>query len=332
MAVTSCTVRFSNVGGGTGSLPKHKDSIDVSGLKENSVVFVKVNDIRDYLGCTLTGGGNAIVIQRNGQIVELTVGSTAMETNIGYFVKNYQTSAMVSYSFQWQSVLPVAPFVHTDGYKYVPAEMVAMQLGALIVGTWDSVYTIYDFAVKESEPRTDTNTYIVGGTWITNWSTIASTYIAPHFKISEVYSKNSSYSGYRQLKIAVSLLDSLEAVRHYYRADKSLTVSCAFRSWGYNKGLSGSWDRSFHMRGRAYDIASANNGTELYNAVYEEFCGTSTTPISMAGFWRTRVSGSSKGYEIETMPRNGVTWLHLQVEPGYNSSEEKRNEYEEKKT
>ncbi len=100
MAVTSCTVRFSNVGGGTGSLPTHKDYVDVSGLKENSVVFVKVNDLRDYLGCTLTGGGNAIVIQRNGQIVELTVGSTAMETNIGYFVKNYQTGAMVSYSFQ----------------------------------------------------------------------------------------------------------------------------------------------------------------------------------------------------------------------------------------
>ncbi len=153
-----------------------------------------------------------------------------------------------------------------------------MQLGALIVGTYDSKYTIYDFCVNGSTPLTDTNTYIVGGTWMTNWNTIASTYIAPHFKISEVYSKNSSYSGYRQLKIAVSLLDSLEAVRHYYRADESLTVSCAFRSWGYNKGLSGSWDRSFHMRGRAYDIDSDHHGTTLYSAVYEEFCNGETTP------------------------------------------------------
>ncbi len=322
MAVSACSVRFSNIGGGSGSLPDLRDTIVVSGLKKDSVVFAEVGDIVKCLGCSLTGSTANIVLQRNGQILELTVGSTQMKANFGYYVKNYQTGKMVSYSFQWYATLPAAPFQHTNGKRYVPVELVCMQLGALIVGISSSILTVYDFRVKGNTPSDDNNFYIVGGSWITDWSTISNSYLAPHFKISEVYSKNSNYGGYRQLKISLSLLSSLEAVRHEYLGDASLSVSVAFRSWAYNKALSGNWNRSFHMRGRAYDIDSAHFGEELYNKVYEEFCKGEAAPKRVAGFWQTRYTapslGPSLGYEIETMPRGEeeTTWLHLQVTPG----------------
>lgn len=327
MALSSCSVRFSNIGGGSGSLPDLRDIIVVSGLKKDSVVFAEVGDIVNCLGCSLTGSTTNIVLQRNGQILELTVGSTKMKVNFRYSVKDYQTGKMVSYSFQWCAALPAAPFIHTNGKRYVPVELVCMQLGTLIVGTYSSVLTVYDFRVKKNTPSRDDNFYIVGGSWITNWSTVSSSYLAPHFKISELFSKNPSYGGYRQLKISLSLLSSLEAVRHTYRGDASLSVSCAFRSWAYNKALSGSWSRSFHMRGRAYDIDSEHSGTELYNEVYEEFCKGEKEPKHSGnsypdGFWQTRYTasslGASLGYEIETMPRGAkkTTWLHLQVTPG----------------
>lgn len=91
MAVSSCSVRFSNIGGGSGSLPDLRDIIVVSGLKKDSVVFAEVGDIVKCLGCSLTGSTTNIVLQRNGQILELTVGSTQMKANFGYFVKDYQT-------------------------------------------------------------------------------------------------------------------------------------------------------------------------------------------------------------------------------------------------
>lgn len=325
MAITSCKVKFSDVGGGIGSLPEPRQGrfVLVDGLKKDSVVFAKVEDVSSCLKCSLSGSSTNMVLQRNGQILELIVGSTTMKANFGYFVKNYQTGKQVSYSFQWFSTLPAAPFVHTDGKRYVPVDLVAMQLGALITGTYNSVFTVYDFRVGEAGDNPDNNTYIVGGSWVTNWSTISGSYLAPHFKINELFCQGIG-SGYRQLKVAVSLLTSLEAVRHTHHKDDALKITCAFRSWAYNKALSGSWDRSFHMRGRAYDIASDDGGTKLYSDVYKEFCGTASEPLHTGtakpkGFWKTRVAnGASGGYEIETMPRGSEnkTWLHLQVKPG----------------
>ncbi|MDO4318371.1 MAG: D-Ala-D-Ala carboxypeptidase family metallohydrolase [Lachnospiraceae bacterium] len=325
MAITSCKVKFVDIKGGTGSLPEPNDerSVLVDGLKKDSVVFARVEDVSSCLKCSLSGSSTNMVLQRNGQILELVVGSKTMKANFGYFVKNYQTGKQVSYSFQWLSTLPAAPFVHTDGKRYVPVDLVAMQLGALITGTYNSVFTVYDFRVGEAGNNPDNNTYIVGGSWVTNWSTISGSYLAPHFKINELFSKGSG-SSYRQLKVAVSLLTSLEAVRHAYRDDGALKVFRAFRSWEDNRGISGSWDRSFHMRGRAYDIASGDGGTALYSDVYKEFCGTASEPLHTGaakpyGFWKTRVAnGASGGYEIETMPRGSenTTWLHLQVKPG----------------
>lgn len=57
MAVSACSVRFSNIGGGSGSLPDLRDTIVVSGLKKDSVVFAEVGDISLCLGCTLSTGG-----------------------------------------------------------------------------------------------------------------------------------------------------------------------------------------------------------------------------------------------------------------------------------
>ncbi len=302
-------------------MPNLKDSCEVSGRKKNNTVFVSTDDLCTCLGAEIVVSGSIWLFTRNNQKIKFTLGSKEMLADISYGIYDYATSGPAVYSFKWTSVLPEAPFIE-NGKKYVPAELAAMQMGALITGVKNSIFTIFDFRVKNKTPLEDTNNYVVGGSWITNWNAYASHKLAPHFKISEIYSKNSKYDGFQQLKISVSLLSSLEAVRHEYWNDQSLTLASVFRSWAYNKGLSG-WDRSFHMRGRAYDIASGNyGGTELYDAVYKEFCGTKSTPESIAGFWRTRTSGASLGYEIETMPRNDITWLHLQVKPGFDYGNE----------
>ena len=227
------------------------------------------------------------------------------------------------YSFSWKSALPEAPFIE-EGKKYVPAELAALQMGALITGNKNGRFTIFDFQVNGKTPYADSNQYIIGGNWITGWESYASHKLAPHFKISELWDRGASSGtrGYHQLRIAVALLESLEAVRHYYRNDASLSLSCVFRSWTYNKSMSGADSRSRHMRRRAFDVSSSAHGTTLYNQIRVEFRAGSSVDLHTGsplpnGFYRTQTStGKSKGYEIETMPRNGTTWLHLQVKPG----------------
>lgn len=177
-------------------------------------------------------------------------------------------------------------------------------------------------------PYTDTNQYIIGGSWITGWDSYASHKLTPHFKISEVYDRSDKVGTreHHQLRVAVALLESLEAVRHYYRNDASLSLSCAFRNWSHNRTLGGADSRSRHMRGRAFDVSSSAHGTTLYNQIRTEFRAGNTKDVHTGneggGFYRTQTSsGKSKGYEIETMPRtsnngNEKTWLHLQVKPG----------------
>ncbi len=322
MAYTVCNIQFSNIGKGTGTLPEVSDAVTVSGLKDqNSVYYVKIDDIIKYLGCQVLGRGSTIAIQRQGQIIELYTNSATLKACFGYSIYNGQTGVTTSCAFTWYADLPSAVFTY-NGAQYTPAEIVCKQLGALTTGVKNSKYTIFDFGVQGSTPYADKNTYIVGGSWIRNWDSIITTNIAPHFKISELYSKGSSTSDYKQLKIAVKLLESLESVRHYYRNDTSLSVACAFRGWLYNRSLSG-WAISFHMRGRAYDIDHSHGGTALYNSVYKEFQGNDSSSLEVVpgyGFYRTRAeNGKSRGHEIETMPRNNETWLHLQIKPNCNS-------------
>jgi hypothetical protein len=113
--------------------------------------------------------------------------------------------------------------------------------------------------------------------------------------------------------MSVNQLQSLENVRYYYNNNSGFTPTSGFRSWYHNSNTSGSWDRSFHMRGRAWDAGEDH----LYNSTYSEFKGSYSTPIDASSFWRTRVTdGKSGGYEIEKMEGKSSKWLHLQRKPG----------------
>lgn len=327
MATTVCSVCFSNVGRGTGALPELDRQTVVSGRKKNNIVFVSADDLCTYLGATLTVSGSIWLFVRNRQRIKFTLGVKEMQGDNSYAVYDYASSGPAAYSFSWKSVLPEAPFIE-EGKKYVPAELAALQMGALITGNKDDRFTIFDFQVNGKTPYADSNQYIIGGSWITGWESYASHKLAPHFKISELWDRGASSGtrGYHQLRIAVALLESLEAVRHYYRNDALLSLVCVFRSWTYNKSISGADPRSLHMRGRAFDVSSSEHGTTLYNQIKTEFqAGTGKdkhTGNDGGGFYRTQTtSGKSKGYEIERMPRvdssgKKKTWLHLQVKPG----------------
>ena len=83
----------------------------------------------------------------------------------------------------------------------------------------------------------DDNTYLVGGNWITNWSTYGSTKAAPHFKINEIWDKSTSSNnpdGYNTLKMSIKQIQCLENVRKYYLNNSSMQVASAFRTWKYN--------------------------------------------------------------------------------------------------
>lgn len=61
-----------------------------------------------------------------------------------YAVYDYASNGPAAYNFSWKSVLPEAPFIE-NGKKYVPAELAALQMGALITGNKDGRFTIFDF-------------------------------------------------------------------------------------------------------------------------------------------------------------------------------------------
>lgn len=320
-ATTDITIVFSNIDGDSGSTyPGQKDTKSVTGKSVGGVPMVKVSDIADYMGATATYAGTKWTLKRNGQSSVYTQNSTSMTTSISYSYTNPATGTSKAYSHSWTATLPVSAQL-IGSVRYVPLYVAAMQLGALTVDMTNLV--VYDFRVKGTTPLEDSNTYIVGGDWLEDWSGKSNVYLAEHFKVKEFW--NWTYKpNARQLKVAVALLESAERVRYYYNNNSAMSIEVGFRSWEWNKSIEGSWSNSFHMRGRAFDIKSSQNGTALYNAVYNEFCADSDKPIhpTGTGFYRTRDfdNGKSKGYEIETMPRGGVTWLHLQVKPGIDTA------------
>lgn len=328
MATKDCSVCFSNLADKYAeeiedrALPELARQTVVTGKKKNNVVFVSADDLCTCLGAKLIVSDSIWLFIRNRQQIKFTLGSKEMLAINSYAVYDYASNGPACYEFRWKSVLPEAPFIE-NGKKYVPAELAALQMGALITGNKDGRFTIFDFQVNGKTPYTDTNQYIIGGSWITGWDSYASHKLTPHFKISEIYDRSDEVSARErhQLRVAVTLLESMEAVRHYYRNDASLTLSCAFRNWSHNRTLKGADCRSRHMRGRAFDVPSSAHGTTLYEQIKMEFqAGTGKDEHvgnKDGGFYRTKTSsGKSKGYEIETMPRNDTTWLHLQVKPG----------------
>ncbi|MDQ6422212.1 D-Ala-D-Ala carboxypeptidase family metallohydrolase [Paenibacillus sp. LHD-117] len=325
-ATTNQTILFSNVGGGTGEVPATSNTVLRTGKNVDGYTMVKVDDLVQILGATFTSesSGNTWKITRNGQIIRFVNGSTSFTTENQYTINYPATSTNKTNTLTWSGTTEKAAQM-IDGVRYVRLTAAAFQLGSLVIH-YDSAsdqVKVFDFRVNSTTPFADSNHYIVGGPWITNWTTsLGTTQLSDNFKVNEVWCTSAYTSGtayHRQLKFSVNQLQSLENVRFHYNGNSSMSVSSAFRSWKNNSTTDGSWDRSFHMRGRAFDAG----GQSLYNSVYNEFKYTSSTPIAVGtSYWRTRVSnGKSGGYEIETMPRDGSYWLHLQRQPGYDTAQ-----------
>ncbi len=312
-AYDAVTITFSNIGSSGTSLPSLTLSASYTGLVVDGVAMVALTDLASCMGADVSYSSNIWFLDRGMQTTMFTEGSTTMWTSNIYEVYDPVNGLYDEYEQTWSTDMPAAAQT-IDDCKYVPLQMAARQLGALLAEPYSSTWRVYDFRINYTSPLSDDNEYIVGGDWLSSWSSHADDHLADHFHIDEFWS-SSSYSYARQLKIAVSSLESAERVRHYFRNDQSLVLSSAFRSWAYNVALGG-WRYSFHMRGRAWDAALDS----LYTSAYDEFCNGESTPIDVAGynFWRSRVptTSNSRGYEIEKMPTGGDTWLHLQRQPG----------------
>lgn len=328
-ATTSQTIRFSNIGGGTGSAPNLYNSTTVTGLSIDGKTMVKLSDIASLLGASISYNpynSNEWILTRNGQEVRFYNGSTSFGGSIGYSIKypSYYASnaSSKSHSVSWSGYSDVNSQI-INSEKYVRLTTAANQLGALLV-SYDSTSKearVYDWRVKGTTPISDSNQYVVGGPWIYDWNNKGSVYLTDHFTAGELRDKSSSTSNpsyYSQLKMSVNQLQSLENVRYHYNNNSGFTPTSGFRSWYHNSNTSGSWDRSYHLRGRAWDAGE----DWLYDSTYNEFKGSSSTPIDAgSGFWRTRVSnGLSQGYEIEKMEGKSSKWLHLQRIPGIDSA------------
>lgn len=247
-----------------------------------------------------------------------TKDSTAFSSSLTYSIKDLSTTpaTTITYTKTFSGTTRTKSVLY-NGKRYVDLRRASEQLGALIVG-YDSANSqalVFDWRVSGSTPLQDDNTYLVGGNWITNWSTYGSTKAAPHFKINEIWDKSTSSNnpdGYNTLKMSIKQIQCLENVRKYYLNNSSMQVASAFRTWKYNHLVGGS-KTSIHMRGRAWDAPDDT----LYAKVKTEFCGSYSTPINLSTeMWGSRVypSGNSGGYRLEKMapdyPRDGI-WLHL---------------------
>lgn len=321
------TIRFSNIGNTSsdprGALPVLANSSTVVGKIENGRTMIKLTDLASKLGATISYNPNDVNEWRlslDGQTVKFWNNSPNISSSISYSVINTATSQTVNYSLTLTGVSDMSSQI-INGDKYVRLTTAAHQLGALIIGAESGEARVFDWRVNGSTPYNDSNTYIVGGAWISDWSTKGVTQLAPNFKINEFWDKSTSASNptyYSQLKVSTKQLQCAQNIRYHYNNNSSLSIFRAFRSWYDNNQVEG-WCKSFHMRGRAFDISTDS----LYYSVYNEFKGTSSTPIDVSAYnaWRTRVTnGASGGYEIEKMPRNNSIWLHLQTQPQYDSA------------
>ncbi len=324
-STTNQVIRFSNIGGGTGSEPYLYNSTTVEGLNVNGKTLVKLTDIANILGATIyinPYNPSEWDLKRNGQTLGFFVGDTFYYYISNYYIIDPASQSNDYYSIYFNGYTDVATQT-INGTKYVRLTTAANQIGALLV-SWNSTSQearVFDWRVNGTTPLNDNNKYVVGGPWLPDWSSESSTHLSDHFVIGEFTDHSSSSvnpSYYSQLKMSVNQLQSIENVRYYYNNNSSFTPTSGFRSWYKNAHTSGSWDKSFHMRGRAWDAGE----DWLYDKVYDEFSGSSSKPIySDGGFWRTRVTnGLSQGYEIERMEGKSSKWLHLQRTPGYDEA------------
>lgn len=332
-AYPTITIVFSNVGGkrtdGSLDAPKLSLTREVTGLSINGHTMVKATDLQSYMAASLSKTTYYWRFTRGGQRTYFYPDDTYFDTSISYTIADKSTTPPtdVNYS-QWWYGYTDEPAIVYETQEYVRLTTAANQLGALLVWYNASIgkVEVYDWRVNGSTPVSDSNSYVVGGRWLNGWDSEGDTHLAPHFHLDELWDLSSTTSNptyARQLKMSVNQLQSLENVRQMI-STHAMDMTSGFRSWYHNVRLSNSWDKSFHMRGRAWDSigdADEGDGPEAYNLVYDEFNNTYEYPIDAGSFWRTRVTdGASQGYEIEKMPQSGDTWLHLQRKPGVDTA------------
>ncbi len=312
LAYDNVNIVFSDIGT-KGFVPGLLNTTTKTGLMNGNYPMVKASDIASVMGALLTlMSDGRIIFIRGSQTTTLQVNSTTMTTSNTYSYYDPVNNSTDTKTFAFSSVCQI-PSKKINSITYVPLTETANQLGALIVTPWTHYYRVYDFRINGTTPKSDTNDYIVGGDWISNWSNSGNTNLSDHFDIYEIWS--SPYFDYpRQMKFAVSVLESAERVRYYYNNNSSMKFTSAFRSYSYNNDLDGSGPRSYHMRGHAWDCAT----DALYYSVKNEFKGSGTNGPPDGSYWRTNVptTDNSRGYEIEKMPVKDEIWLHLQRQPG----------------
>jgi hypothetical protein len=308
---------FSNISDKSGDYPIVCYSTTKNGYNVNGHIYVKFQDLASPLGAIFTIlSGPTYLLTINGQSNYFYLSSTTSYSQIYYTILDKSNNQTTPYSFSFSGTMPY-PVMTIDGYPCVWVQYAALTLGSLI-GRWDSNnnrYIIYHWRVNGNTPLSDNNIYLVGGKWLTNWDSYSTYNLAPHFKLGDPdniwsnYNPSSHPDYYRQVKIATTVLQNMENTRKLM-GNTPYSPSCVFRSYWYNKSLSGSWVWSWHMKGRAMDAG----GSAMYTAVNNDILGA---PKCSEGFRSSTNSNSvSQWSEIEdsSIQINGP-WLHGQILP-----------------
>ncbi len=304
---------FSNISDKSGDYPAVCYSTTKNGYNVNGHIYVKFQDLATPLGAAYTVvSGPTYVLTINGQSNYFYPSSTTSYSQIYYTILDKSNNQTTPYSFSFSGTMPY-PVMTIDGYPCVWVQYAACTLGSLIA-TWDSInnkFIIYHWRVNVNTPLSDSNTYLVGGEWLSNWDSNSTLNLAPHFKLGSDniwsnYNPSSHPDYYRQVKIAQTVLQSMENTRSLME-NTPYTPSCAFRSYWYNKSLSGSWIWSWHMKGRAMDAG----GTTMRDTVI----GDIGAVAGYDGFlYSTNPSSVTQWDEVES-PSLATNWLHGQRAP-----------------
>lgn len=337
------TIYFSNLSetGATQYCPGDYSTkrFSVTGIVVNGIVYIRAYDLQAGLGVSYYIQGNQLNISGNsspnvywynnsntfGIYRNYSITTRVNEmTNGIYKMTDGTVTQSSSFSYSCQSSTG-SPYILYNGYYYVPAKLTALSLGSLIYNEKSAYDTIYDYRVNSNgSPFVDGNDYIVGGKWISGWTNKGNDYLAPHFKINEIWSKNSNDSNYtNQIKISSWQLSVAELVRHYYRNDNSLSIDPGFRGWCQNFNTANATKLSWHTRGRAWDSDGAPLSLRtsvwadmLVNDSWVAQDPTYVQPVS-PGIYRTQkinMKEISLGTEMEYY---GISWLHIQTDSIY---------------
>ncbi len=333
-ATPPVSITLSRVGSSSSATcPGLLNPVNVTGIMIDGEEYIRASHISTYFPCTVNSYTSYMQLTINGQTTKAYKNSSYYETAVTYSV--YRTpSTSRTYEFFGSGNLSGGSYAsrYYNSTWYIAIDILKL-LGVLYIKMNDLLdYSVYDFRLDVSPYGVaDNNTYIVGGPWIssgysywtggtkpanTSWSGMGQHYLAPNFQVNELQDHSTAQQNpgfYTTLKVAKDLLSSAQQVRYEILGGSPLSLSCAYRTWAYNKIVGSTWDASTHMRGRAFDAPEDS----LYQDVYDYFSGTHSDPINLTTyFWRRQPEVSaSYGDEIEKMPRPSGIWLHMQVDP-----------------